>query len=130
MNNKGVCTVTNFGDVLNIHLTLGLNVGKRLPKEIVKIIDEVAVEWELAKAKAVDQDHSWGLEKLKGAGIKIKTIDPSAQKEWAMRLKDWPNKRVQAVKKKRSVDIGPAMRAFIKLNEEAGHKFPVDYVVN
>jgi hypothetical protein len=28
------------------------------------------------------------------------------------------------------MDIGPAMRAFIKLNEEAGHKFPVNYVIN
>jgi C4-dicarboxylate-binding protein DctP len=130
MNNKGVYTVTNFGAVLNINLTMGLKVRKRLPKEIVKIIDEVAVEWELATAKAADRDHSWGLEKLKGAGIKIKTINPTAQKEWAMRLKDWPNERVQAVKKKKGMDIGPAMRAFIKLNEEAGHKFPVNYVIN
>jgi C4-dicarboxylate-binding protein DctP len=130
MSNKGVYTVTDFGAVLNINLTMGLKVRSKLPKEIVKIIDEVAIEWELATAKAADKDHSWGLEKLKGAGVKIKTINPSAQKEWAMRLKDWPNERVQAVKKKKGVDIGPAMRAFIKLNEEAGHKFPVNYVIN
>lgn len=129
LGNKGVYTVTNFGAVLNINLTMSLKARKKLPLEIVKIIDEVAVEWTLATAEAADKDHKWGLEKLASVGIKVRTIDPAAQKDWAMRLKDWPNERVQAVKKKKGVDIGPAMRAFIKMNEEAGHKFPVDYVV-
>ncbi len=87
--------------MLNINLTTGLKVRKKQPKEIVKIIDKVAVEWELATARAADKDHSRGLARLKAAGIKIKTIDPTAQKKWAIRLKDWPSERVQAVKKKK-----------------------------
>ena len=126
---KGVYTVTNFGAVLNINLTMSLKARKKLPAEIVKIIDEVAVEWTLATAKAADKDHAWGLDKLARVGFKVRTIDPAAQKDWALRLKDWPNERVEAVKKKKGVDIGPAMRAFIKMNEEAGHKFPVRYVI-
>ena len=52
---KGVYTVTNFGAVLNINLTMSLKARKKLPAEIVKIIDEVAVEWTLATAKALFQ---------------------------------------------------------------------------
>lgn len=129
IKNKGVYTITDFGAVLNINLTMNLKTRKRLPPEVVKIIDEVAVEWEEATARAADKDHSWGLQKLKEAGIKVRKIDPAAQKAWAEALKDWPNERVQAVKAKKNVDIGPAMRAFIKLNEEEGHTFPVRYVI-
>jgi len=129
IGNKGVYTVTNFGAVLNINLTMNMKVRKKLPPEVVKIIDEVAIEWEEATAKAADRDHSWGLEKLKAAGIVVRNIDPEAQKAWAEKLKDWPNERAKAVKAKKGVDIGPAMRAFIKMNEENGHKFPVKYVI-
>ena len=35
----------------------------------------------------------------------------------------------EAVKKKKNIDMAKAMRAFIKYNEDAGHKFPIDYVI-
>jgi TRAP-type C4-dicarboxylate transport system substrate-binding protein len=126
---KGVYTITDFGAVLNINLTMNLNTRKKLPKEVVKIIDEVAVEWEKATSEAAEKDHQWGLDKLKSAGIKIRRIDPAARVAWANALKDWPNERAAAVKAKKGINMAAAMRAFIKLNEEAGHKFPVNYVI-
>ena len=129
IKNKGTYTVTDFGAVLNINLTMNLRTRDRLPKEVVKIIDEVAVEWEEATSKAAQEDHEWGLNKLREAGIKIRTIDPEAKKNWALALKDWPSERAAAVNKKKGIDMAKAMRAFIKYNEEAGHKFPIDYVI-
>ncbi len=129
IKNKGVYTITDFGAVLNINLTMNLRVRKKLPPKVVKIIDEVAVEWEAATSQAAEKDHAWGLKKLKEAGIVVRQIDPAAQKAWAEKLKDWPNARAEAVKAKKGIDIGPAMRAFIELNEARGHKFPVRYVI-
>jgi len=125
----GVYTVTDFGAVVQINMTMNLKTRSKLPKEVVKIIDEVAADWEKATSAAAQKDHDWGLGKLKAAGIKIKTIDPAAKKAWAMALKDWPNERAKAVKAKKGIDMAKAMRAFIKYNKEAGHKFPVDYVI-
>ena len=125
----GVYTVTDFGAVVQINMTMNLNTRKKLPKEVVKIIDEVAIEWEAATSAAAQKDHDWGLSKLKEAGLTIRNIDPDAKKAWAVALKDWPNERAQAVGKKKGIDMGKIMRAFIKYNEEAGHKFPVDYVI-
>ena len=79
---------------------------------------------------APGNDHDWGIAKLKGAGVKIKRISPAAKKAWATSLKDWPNERAQAVKAKKGIDMPTIMRAFIKANEEAGHKYPVNYKIN
>lgn len=123
----GVYTVTDFGAVLQINLTMNLDTREKLPPEVVKIIDEVAVEWAEATAKAGERDHEWGLKKLEEAGITVKKIAPEAKQAWAEALSDFPRTRVKDVKDKKNVDITPAMREFIKLNKEAGHTWPVDY---
>lgn len=128
----GVYTVTDFGNIIQNSLTMNLRTRARLAKldpKINKIIDEVAVEWAVAHTKAAVDDHQWGLDKLKEAGVKIKRIDPAAQKAWANELKDWPNERAQAVKAKKGIDMPKIMRAYIKYMEEAGHKLPVKYVI-
>ena len=42
---------------------------------------------------------------------------------------DWPNQRAHDVKKKKGINMPAIMRAFIKFNEEAGHKYPVNYKI-
>ena len=128
----GVYTVTDFGNIIQNSMTMNLRTRAKLDKldpKINKIIDEVAQEWAVAHTKAAVDDHQWGLDKLKEAGVKIKRIDPAAKKAWAMELKDWPNERAQAVKAKKGIDMPKIMRAYIKYMKEAGHKFPVEYVI-
>jgi hypothetical protein len=67
---------------------------------------------------------------LKKAGTKIRTIDPAAKKAWAQKLAAWPNSRAQAVSKKKNIDMGKIMRAYIAGTKAAGHTYPVDYVIN
>ncbi len=126
----GVYTVTDFGNVIQNSLTMNLRTRSKLPPEVVKIIDEVALEWAVESTRQSVEDHQWGLDKLKEAGVKIKTIDPAAKKAWAEQLKNWPNERAQAVKAKKGIDMPKIMRAYIKYMEEAGHKLPVDYPIN
>ena len=124
-----VYTVTNFGNVIQNVLTLNKRTEKRLPKEVLKIIEEEAINWGRdSTAKAV-HDHQWGLDMLAKAGVKIKTISGESQKAWATRLKDWPSERAQAVKAKKGIDMPKIMRAYIKYMEEGGHKTPVEYKI-
>ncbi|MEE9196409.1 MAG: hypothetical protein V3U44_11250 [Alphaproteobacteria bacterium] len=125
----GVYTITDFGAVTQIALVMNLNARKKLPAEVVKIIDEVAVEFETHSMATSMKEHDWGIDQLRKAGVKIKTIDPAAKKAWAEALKDWPNERAQAVKAKKGIDMSKIMRAYIQYTKDAGHKFPVDYKI-
>jgi C4-dicarboxylate-binding protein DctP len=125
----GVYTVTDFGATVQISYTMNLNARKKLPKDVVKIIDEEMVKTAEWASQTSQNDHDWGLKKLKEAGVKIRTIDPDAKVAWAKQLADWPSSRAQDVKAKKGVDMPKIMRAFIKYNEEAGHKFPINYQI-
>lgn len=125
----GVYTIMDFGATVQIVMTMNNRTRSKLPKEVVKIIDEVAQEWEEKTSESAQKDHAWGIEKLKAAGVKIKTISPAAKKAWAEKLADWPNERAVAVKAKKGIDMATIMRDFIKMQEAAGHKFPIDYKI-
>jgi len=125
----GFYTVTDFGAVIQISLTMNVRARKKLPPEVVKIIDEEGIKYGTHSAATSQNDHDWGLNKLKEAGVKIRTIDPDAKVAWAKQLADWPNQRAQDVKAKKKVDMPTMMRDYIKMVEAGGHKFPIDYVI-
>ena len=125
----GVYTTTDFGATPQIAITMNLRTRSKLPKEVVKIIDEVAMEYETKSMAASRRDHDWGIKMLRKAGVKIKKISRAAQKAWAMALKDWPNQRAHDVKAKKGINMPKIMRAYIKYMKASGHKFPVDYVI-
>ena len=125
----GYYTVTDFGAVTQISLTMNQRTRKKLPPEVVKIIDEEAMKYQNRTSASAQRDHQWGLDKLKGAGVKIRVIDPAAKLAWAQKLATWPNERAQAVKAKKKIDMPKIMRAFIQATEDAGHKFPINYEV-
>jgi len=125
----GYYTVTDFGSVAQISLTMNLKTRKKLPPEVLKIIDEVGKEYTTVSMAQSMKDHDWGLKMLKEAGVTIKKIDPAAKKAWAEALKDWPNERAQAVKKKKGIDMPTIMKAFIQMQKDDGHTFPIDYVI-
>ncbi len=126
----GYYTITDFGAVTQIALTMNLRARKKLPAEVVKIIDEEAKKYHTQSLTASQNDHSWGIEKLKAAGTKIQVIDPAAKKAWAQKLAPWVNSRAQAVSKKKNINMGEIMRAYIAGTKAGGHVYPVDYVIN
>ena len=126
----GYYTVTDFGAVMQISYTMNLRARKKLPASVLKIIDEEAVKMAKWTADTTQKDHDWGLKKLAEAGVKVRAIDPAAKVAWAEKLAAWPNQRAHDVKKKKGINMPEIMRAFIKLNEQAGHKYPVDYKIS
>jgi TRAP-type C4-dicarboxylate transport system substrate-binding protein len=125
----GFYTVTDFGAVIQISLTMNVRARKKLPPEVVKIIDEEGLKYGTHAASTSQNDHDWGLKKLEEAGVKIRTIDPDAKVAWAKQLADWPNQRAQDVKAKKKVDMPTMMRDYIKMVEAGGHKFPINYEI-
>ena len=125
----GFYTITDFGSVTQISYTMNLKARKKLPVEVVKIIDEEAIKAANWTSQTAQNDHAWGLKMLAKAGVKIRNIDPGAKVAWAKELAQWPSQRAQDVKKKKGINMPAIMRAFIKYNEEAGHKYPVSYKI-
>lgn len=125
----GYYTVTDFGAVVQISLTMNNRTRTKLPAEVVKIIDEEAVKYGTTGAEWSQKDHQWGLEQLAKAGTKVRNIEPEAKIAWAKKLASWPNERAQAVKAKKGIDMPMIMRDYIKMVEAGGHKFPIDYVI-
>jgi C4-dicarboxylate-binding protein DctP len=126
----GYYTITDFGAVTQVALTMNTKSRKKLPPEVVKIIDEEAAKYHSHSLAASQNDHSWGIKMLKKAGTKIRTIDPAAKKAWAQKLAAWPNERAKAVSKKKNINMGEIMRAYIAGTKAAGHVYPVDYKIN
>lgn len=125
----GFYTVTDFGSVVQISLTMNMRARKKLPKSVLKIIDEEGQAFSKHSLATAHREHAWGLDKLKGAGVIVRNIDPAAKLAWAQKLAAWPNQRAHDVKKKKGINMPEIMRAFIKYNEEAGHKYPVNYKI-
>ena len=126
----GFYTVTDFGAVMQISYTMNLRARKKLPKEVLKIIDEEAINMAKWTAEVTQRDHDWGLKMLAKAGVTVRKIDPAAKVAWAQKLAAWPNQRAHDVKKKKKIDMPKIMPAFIKYNEDAGHKYPVSYKIS
>ena len=126
----GFYTVTDFGAVMQISYTMNLRARKKLPKEVVAIIDEEAINLAKWTAEVTQRDHDWGLKMLAKAGVTVRNIDPAAKVAWAQKLATWPNQRAHDVQKKKKINMPKIMRAFIKYNEDAGHKYPVSYKIS
>ena len=54
--------------------------------EVVKIIDEEAAKYMVKSAATSQADHDWGIDKLRGAGVKIRQVDPAVKLAWAKKV--------------------------------------------
>jgi TRAP-type C4-dicarboxylate transport system substrate-binding protein len=119
--------VTNLGAMAQNVLTMNLNSRKKLPADVLKIIDEAAASYEKVATLDSYKSEAIGLKKLKAAGAKVSTLPVEQQTKWAAALKDWPNERAQDLHKDFGID-GPAiMEKYMKYMEDAGHKWPYRY---
>lgn len=125
----GQYTLADFGAVLNIVLSINLDTAGKLPPDVLKIIEEVSVEYGDAASAATQKDHDWGVQKLKEAGVTIHQMSDADKTAWAKELAGWPQTRADAVEEKKGIDMGAALNTFIRLNEETGHSFPIDYKI-
>lgn len=119
--------ITNFGAIAQTILTMNLNTRKKLPPEIVKIIDEEGLGYERVATNDAYKSEAFGLKKLRGAGIPVTTLPVDQQRAWAESLKDWPNERANDMMKNFGIDGVTIMSKYMKYVEETGHKHPYMY---
>src|SRR5690606_29617794 len=103
-----------------------LDTRKRLPKEVVDIIDEVALEtsWRVAEAsKKRDQDVEAS---LIAEGITINTLPADQRAQWAELIKDLPGKSAKELDAK-GFPATEVLKTYIKFMNEEGYQFPLNY---
>ena len=119
--------ITNFGSMAQIALTMNSATRKKLPAEVVKIIDEVAVEYEKVSSDDAFKSEAFGLKKLRSVNVPVTTLAVDQQRAWAEALKDWPNERANDMTKDFGIDGIAIMEKYMRYIEEAGHKWPYRY---
>lgn len=118
---------TNFGAIAQTIMTMNADTRKKLPKDVLKIIDEASLSYENATTTDAYKSEAIGLAKLKKAGAKLSVLPVDQQRAWAKALKGWPNERANALSKY-GVDGVKIMNKYMTYMEEAGHKWPHRYV--
>jgi TRAP-type C4-dicarboxylate transport system substrate-binding protein len=116
---------TDFGITLGIAPIMNLDTRKRLPKELVAIIDRVAEQtaYKVAEASAKREADTRVLLKSKIKYIKITEAD---KRRWAESLKDMPSKAAKDLDSK-GLPGTPVVKTYLQFLRDGGHKFPADY---
>ncbi|HBT32095.1 MAG TPA: hypothetical protein DEB15_04290 [Pusillimonas sp.] len=117
---------TGFGSLSTLVAFMNLDTRKRLPKEVVDIIDEVALEtsWRVAEiSKKRDQDVE---ARLLEEGITVNTLPAEQRAQWAELIKDLPGKSAQELDAK-GFPATQVLKTYIKFMNEEGYQFPLDY---
>lgn len=121
-------TVTGFGAMSTLAITINLGVWNKLPAPVQKAFAEVGKEVEDLSGPWIDAAGEEVRATLVKNGAKISTITPEAQKSWAEALKDLPNEKA----KDADTRGWPGTRALsfaVGEAERLGHKWPVRYVI-
>ena len=118
---------TDFGITLGIAPLMNLDARKRLPKDVVDIIDSVAEQtaYKVAEASAKREADTRNL--LKGK-VKVIMITDADKKRWAESLKDMPAKAAKELDGK-GLPGTPVFKTYLQYLKDAGHKFPADYAL-
>ena len=119
--------ITNFGGTAQVALTMNLNSRKKLPKEVLEIIDEVGKEYEIVATKVAMNKHDRGLENLrKHPRAKVTKITKEAQIAWAKSLEPWVNQKIKDFNKM-GLDGTNIFKRLIQYQEELGFEFNYRY---
>ncbi len=119
--------IVNLGAQAQTILTMNHNTRKKLPKDVLKIIDDAAKSYEEVATLDSYKSEAIGIAKLKKAGAKVSTLPVVQQTKWAKALKDWPNERAHDLHKGYGINGPLIMEKYMKYMEEAGHKWPYRY---
>ena len=117
--------LVSFGALpLNI-ITINNNTWRRLPENVQKIIEEVALEYEDRASAAAVKDDEHGLEAMRKAGINIFKVPQEERKVWAATLKEVPA-AAAAEGKKRGVPMERVLAVYKAALAEQGIPVSLD----
>jgi TRAP-type C4-dicarboxylate transport system substrate-binding protein len=121
-------TLTGFGSITWHGLTINKKKWDSLPKDVQKILAEVAHDYEMQTGSVNKARYGKDIEKLRGGLAKVKEIDPKVRLEWAQSLKDWPQSHADTLKKQ-GLPVVKVLNTVLNSAEKHGYVWPVRYVV-
>lgn len=121
-------TKTDFGAQFFNAVTINVNTWNRLPPEVQAILVELGKEWSGVTAEVCARNDAQGLQKLKDLGVDVSEISAEAKKDWAVALKDFPNRMAKQADE-RGLPGSDVLRFYMKKLEELGHVWPHRYEI-
>ena len=121
-------TLVGFGAMPVNALTANSNTMARLPEDVQQIIREVGQAYEAQAGASLNAAQQRGLDGLNAAGANVKTLDSTAQAEWAASLTGFPQQQATEANG-RGQPGSQVMNAYLSAVTAAGFDWPVDYVV-
>ncbi len=117
---------TGYGSLSTLVALMSLSTREKLPKEVVEIIDEVALET-ATRVGEVNQQRDKDVEaRLVKEGITVNTLPVEERAKWAQALKDLPAKSAAELDGK-GLPATELLKTYIRFLGEEGYQFPVDY---
>jgi TRAP-type C4-dicarboxylate transport system substrate-binding protein len=117
---------TGRGSIVGTATYMNLDVRKRLPEDIIKIIDEVAEEAAIKTSEEAQRREKMAESQAGSLGVKITTLSTQDQKDWALALKSAPAQEARRLDQK-GLPGTEVFKAYIRLLREEGYSMPVDY---
>lgn len=118
---------TEAGVAPNIALVMNLDTRKRLPQELVAIIDKVAEETAYKTAEINAQRDRDAEEQLKGK-VTIIQISAEDKRRWAEAMKDIPGRIAKELDAKGEPG-SKVFKTYLQLVAQSGHKWPLEYPI-
>jgi len=123
-------TLIGFGAMGGaVVLTMNSNTLQKLPEAVRKVILEVAHEYEIVAALALQEGQIQGLSNLRDAGATVRELQDDVRIEWAGSLVNFPNQMASDAND-RGMPGSEIIQSYINEVKLIGHEWPIDYAVD
>ena len=118
-------TTIGFGSITWHALTINTRKWKSLPKNVQKIMMEVAAKYKEKTGSVNKDDYAKHISTLKKK-ITVKNLGPKVRNKWAKSLKNWPMKMAKELDAK-GLPGTKVLKLTLEAAEKHGYKWPVRY---
>jgi TRAP-type C4-dicarboxylate transport system substrate-binding protein len=115
----------DFGCIGTPVITMNKDTWKELPPEVQKIILEAGRDYNEAIGRITFEKQEAARNRMKEAGLEVRTADAATKEAWAKALPNIPKQRFEEINKANMP--GEVVYNYIKALKAAGHKFPRDW---
>jgi TRAP-type C4-dicarboxylate transport system substrate-binding protein len=120
-------TVTDFGAMSPVVITINKDTWRKLPKDLQEILLDVGKEFTTVQPRMSNEKAAASVATMKAAGANVRSLSDAEKVKWAMALPDIPSERTAEINK--AGQPGRAVAEYIKAIKEAGVKLPRDWQV-
>jgi TRAP-type C4-dicarboxylate transport system substrate-binding protein len=119
-------TRTGFGSLSTFVSFMNEDTRKKLPKEVVAIIDEVAAEAAVIVAERSAERDQAVAGRLEAEGITVRDLSEGERARWAKAVAAIPANSVAGLADREYL-TAEVLQAYIRILKEEGYTFPTDY---